>query len=188
MPSRKLTRHSRRGWINLSVLVVCGLLVAGCSRDRGRDSSHVALATTAGSATASGDTSARFADDGQWVRPAKDFQSTRFSGLTEINTENVQNLKVISTFSTGVTKGHEAAPIVAGNTMYIVTPFPNYVYALDLTKPGYPTKWSYKPHPVSASQGVACCDVINRGLVVDDGKVILQHTRRAHDRARCRER
>ncbi len=173
MPSRKLTRHSRRGWINLSVLVVCGLLVAGCSRDRGRDSSHVALATTAGSATASGDTSARFADDGQWVRPAKDFRSTRFSGLTEINTENVQNLKVISTFSTGVTKGHEAAPIVAGNTMYIVTPFPNYVYALDLTKPGYPTKWSYKPHPVSASQGVACCDVINRGLVVDDGKVIF---------------
>ncbi|HEX4468523.1 MAG TPA: PQQ-binding-like beta-propeller repeat protein, partial [Gemmatimonadaceae bacterium] len=85
----------------------------------------------------------------------------------------MQNLKVISTFSTGVTKGHEAAPIVAGNTMYIVTPFPNYVYALDLTRAGYPTKWSYKPHPVSASQGVACCDVINRGLVVDDGKVIF---------------
>lgn len=147
-------------------------MVVACSRDSGANS-HVALATAVGAASSIGDTSARFADDGQWVRPSKDFQGTRFSGLTEINNQNVQNLKVVGTFSTGVTRGHEAAPIVAGSTMYIVTPFPNYVYALDLTQQGYPTKWSYKPHPVNASQGVACCDVVNRGLVVDDGKVIF---------------
>ncbi|HEX3865575.1 MAG TPA: methanol/ethanol family PQQ-dependent dehydrogenase [Gemmatimonadaceae bacterium] len=113
------------------------------------------------------------ADDGQWVRPAKDYASTRFSGLTEINAGNVRGLKVIATFSTGVVRGHEAAPIVAGSTMYIVTPFPNIVYALDLGKPGLPIKWEYDPKPELAAQGVACCDVVNRGMVFDQGKVFF---------------
>jgi PQQ-dependent dehydrogenase (methanol/ethanol family) len=110
------------------------------------------------------------ADDGQWIRPAKDLASTRYSSLDEINTQNVKNLTVAFTFSLGTNRGAEAAPIVANNTMYIVTPFPNVVYALDLTKPGAPVKWSYDPHPSPAAQGVACCDVVNRGGVYSDGK------------------
>jgi PQQ-dependent dehydrogenase (methanol/ethanol family) len=111
------------------------------------------------------------ADDGQWVRPAKDYASTRFSSLTEINTTNARNLRVVSTFSTGFVRGHEAAPIVANGTMYIVTPFPNTVYALDLSKPGLPLKWQYNPKPEAAAQGVACCDVVNRGVVYDNGRI-----------------
>ena len=112
-------------------------------------------------------------EDGQWLRPAKDFASTRFSALDEITAANAKNLKVVATFSTGVLRGHEAAPIVAGNTMFVITPFPNYVYALDLTKPGLPVKWSFNAKPELAAQGVACCDVVNRGLVFDDGKVFF---------------
>ncbi len=111
-------------------------------------------------------------DDGQWLMPAKDYSSTRFSGLTEINTGNVKNLKVAWTFSTGNVKGHEAAPLVVGSTMYVVTPFPNVLYALDLSKPGAPARWSYHPQPVPASQGVACCDVVNRGASYADGKIV----------------
>jgi glucose dehydrogenase len=55
--------------------------------------------------------------------------------------------------------------------MYVVTPYPNFLYALDLTKPGAPPKWTYKPQPLPASQGVACCDVVNRGAVFLDGKI-----------------
>ena len=109
-------------------------------------------------------------DDGQWTMPAKDYASTRFSGLGEINGSNVKALSVAFTFSTGVDKGQEAAPIVVNNTMYIVAPYPNYVFALDLTKPGAPLKWEYKPNPSPASQGVACCDLVNRGGVYSDGK------------------
>ena len=69
-------------------------------------------------------------DDGQWVMPAKNYAATRFSGLTEINASNVQQLAVAWTFSTGMVAGHEAAPLVVGDTMYIVTPFPNMLYAL----------------------------------------------------------
>jgi PQQ-dependent dehydrogenase (methanol/ethanol family) len=113
------------------------------------------------------------AEDGQWTMPAKDFASTRFSGLDEIDTANVAGLKVAFTFSTGVNKGHEAAPLVVGSTMYVVTPYPNNLYALDLTKPGAPVKWTYSPQPKPASQGVACCDVVNRGVGFAKGRVFL---------------
>ncbi len=109
-------------------------------------------------------------DDGQWVRAAKDYASTRYSTLDQINTQNVGNLKLAFTFSLGTERGAEAAPIVVNNTMYVVTPWPNLVYALDLTKPGAPVKWSFDPHPSPASKGVACCDWVNRGGAYSDGK------------------
>jgi lanthanide-dependent methanol dehydrogenase len=110
-------------------------------------------------------------DDGQWPMAAKNFASTRFSTLTEINTGNVKDLKLAWTFSTGLTRGHEAAPLIVNNTMYVVTPWPNLLYALDLTKPGGPVKWTYAPHPSASSQGVACCDVVNRGAAYYNGRI-----------------
>jgi PQQ-dependent dehydrogenase (methanol/ethanol family) len=102
-------------------------------------------------------------DDGRWIMPARDHASSRYSGLNEINTNNVSRLRVAWTFSTGVTAGHEAAPLVVDHTMYLVTPFPNYVFALDLARPGAPIKWQYDPKPPAAARGVACCDTVNRG-------------------------
>jgi len=112
-------------------------------------------------------------DDGQWTSPGKNFAQTRYSSLNELNASNVNGLQPLITFSLNVNKGQEAAPIVANNTMYIVTAYPNYVYALDLTKEGAPLKWKFAPKPVPASQGVACCDVVNRGGTVDSGKYIF---------------
>jgi lanthanide-dependent methanol dehydrogenase len=112
-------------------------------------------------------------DDGQWTMPSKNFASTRFSALDELTPANVKGLQPVFTFSLAVNKGQEAAPIVAGNTMYIVTAYPNFVYALDLSKEGAPLKWRFAPKPVPASQGVACCDVVNRGGSYDNGKYIF---------------
>jgi PQQ-dependent dehydrogenase (methanol/ethanol family) len=113
------------------------------------------------------------ADDGRWVMPAKNYASTRFSELSEINAGNVRDLAVAFTFSTGVERGHEAAPIVADGTLFVATPYPNHVYALDLTRPGAPLKWQYHPQPAAAAQGVACCDVVNRGAAYADGRLFL---------------
>jgi lanthanide-dependent methanol dehydrogenase len=110
-------------------------------------------------------------DDGQWQMPAKNYASTRFSTLDQINPNNVKQLKLAWSFSTGLTRGHEAAPLVVNNTMYIVTPWPNLLYALDLTKPGAPRKWTYSPDTSATSQGVACCDVVNRGAAYYNGKI-----------------
>lgn len=111
------------------------------------------------------------ADDGQWTMAAKNYASTRYSSQGEINTENVRNLKVAFTFSTGTTHGNEAAPLIVDNTMYIVTPYPNNLYALDLTQPGAPVKWVYQPTTSPSSQGVACCDVVNRGAAYYNGRI-----------------
>jgi len=111
------------------------------------------------------------ADDGQWAMPAKNYASTRYSELAEITTENVKSLKVAFTFSTGVNRGQEAVPIVVGSTMYVLTPYPNVLYALDLSQLGAPIKWKYEPKPEAAAQGVACCDVVNRGPTSADGRV-----------------
>jgi lanthanide-dependent methanol dehydrogenase len=59
------------------------------------------------------------------------------------------------------------------NTMYIVTPYPHFVYAIDLTKPGGAVKWKYDPKTVPHAQGVACCDVVNRGCAYDKGKIFF---------------
>jgi PQQ-dependent dehydrogenase (methanol/ethanol family) len=118
-------------------------------------------------------------EDGQWTMPAKNYASTRYSGLDEINVSNAAKLTLAFTFSVGVNRGQESAPLVVGTTMYVLTPYPNVLYALDLTKPGAPMKWSYQPKPEAAAQGVACCDTVNRGPTFADGK-IFYNTLDAH--------
>src|SRR5262249_17971502 len=58
-----------------------------------------------------------------WAMPANDFANTRYSTLNQINTGNVGKLQVAWTFSTGVLRGHEGAPLVIGDVMYVHTPF-----------------------------------------------------------------
>lgn len=110
---------------------------------------------------------------GDWPMAAKDFANTRYADLPDITAANVATLKLAFTFSTGVLRGHEAAPVVVGGTMYLVTPYPNVVYALDLGQPGAPVKWKFEPKPLAASQGVACCDTVNRGVAYADGRIFF---------------
>lgn len=109
---------------------------------------------------------------GEWTMPAGDYANTRFSPLTQINTGNVKNLHIVGMMADGIPHGHEGGPLVVNKTLYMVTPFPNYLIALDLTKPGYPMKWKFEPNPDQRSIGIACCDVVNRGASYADGKII----------------
>jgi lanthanide-dependent methanol dehydrogenase len=110
------------------------------------------------------------AQDGEWRMPAKDYASTRYSTLDEINAGNVKALKPVFTFTTGVERGHEAAPLFADGLIFIVTPFPNLVYALDAKGS---VKWKFDPQTHPSSQGVACCDVVNRGAAYDAGRLFF---------------
>src|SRR5881397_790983 len=94
-------------------------------------------------------------EDGQWTMPGKDFASTRFSGLSQITAGNAKRLRPVWSFSTGVLGGHEGQPLVVGSTMYVVTPFPDVLYAFDLTSEGYPLKWKYRPDVNPTALGIA---------------------------------
>src|SRR5215217_4381183 len=152
------------------------VLAAGCDRDND-PSSNTSTASASGSplkgSFSEPDLVNLQQDDGQWVMAAKNYASTRYSTLDEINAGNAARLKVAWTFSTGVTAGHEAAPLIVGGTMFLVTPFPNFVYALDLTQPGAPMRWKYDPKSEGAARGVACCDVVNRGAAYWNGLIIF---------------
>jgi lanthanide-dependent methanol dehydrogenase len=107
-----------------------------------------------------------------WVIPAGDYASTRYSKLNQINASNVGKLQVAWTFSTGVLRGHEGGPLVIGNMMYVHTPFPNKVYALDLSKDNE-IVWKYEPKQDPNVIPVMCCDTVNRGVAYGDGKIFL---------------
>jgi lanthanide-dependent methanol dehydrogenase len=160
----------------LSILICSLLLTVGSCKGGEGSKSNAPLPTGATEGVAANLAHAE-QDDGQWLMPAKNYASTRFSGLTQINAQNVRNLKMAWSFSTGQTTGHEAAPLIVNNTLYVVTPYPNILYALD---PVVGTmKWKYEPKPARAAQGVACCDVVNRGAAYFDGK-IFYNTLDAH--------
>lgn len=121
---------------------------------------------------ANDDLKAKMGDSKNWAIQTGDYANHRYSNLSQITAANVKNLKVAWTFSTGVLRGHEGSPLVIGDTMFIHTPFPNNVYALDLANEGT-IKWRYEPKQNPDTIPVMCCDTVNRGLAYADGKIFL---------------
>ena len=107
-----------------------------------------------------------------WVLQTGDYANTRYSKLSQINRDNVGDLQVAWTFSTGVLRGHEGGPLVVGDIMYVHTPFPNKVYALDLNADGR-IIWKYEPKQDPDVIPVMCCDTVNRGPAYANGMIFL---------------
>jgi len=108
-----------------------------------------------------------------WVMWGRTYDGQRYSPLNQINKENVGNLQVAWTFSTGVLRGHEGGPLVIGDTMWVHTPFPNKVFSIDLNDQSI--NWIYEPKQNAAETvPVMCCDTVYRGLAYADGKIFLQ--------------
>ena len=131
-----------------------------------------AAAATSTSALADADLDQKIADPSNWAAAAGDYSNHRHSSLNQINAGNVGKLQVAWTMSTGVLRGHEGSPLVIGDTMYIHTPFPNNVYAVNLKDQTF--SWKYEPKQDADVVPVMCCDTVNRGLAYGDGKIFLQ--------------
>lgn len=112
-------------------------------------------------------------NENNWVSAAGNYNNQRYSKLAQINKDNVADLKMAWTFSTGVLRGHEGNSLVIDGTMYVHTAFPNIVFALDLNNEGA-IKWKYEPKQnYDETVPVMCCDTVNRGLAYGDGKIFL---------------
>ena len=119
------------------VLVVLLALAASCSRaDRAQGTREGDVRPGEAAGAIRGVHLIAELPNGEWRLPAGDFANTRFSLLSQIHTGNVANLKIAMTVSTGINRGHEGQPLVVNGTIYVVTPFPNLLYAIDLSKPG----------------------------------------------------
>src|SRR5688572_25537654 len=110
-------------------------------------------------------------DPANVVMPSITYNGWNYSTLDQINLQNVKNLSVAWTVQIGILDQHEASPLVIGDTMYIASPKPNYVYALDLTKDGV-IKWEFRPTmDVALATSQTCCGAQTRGLNYAEGKI-----------------
>lgn len=113
----------------------------------------------------------------EWKESGGTPEGTRYTNLTSINPSNV-HLLVDTKILTGVQGGHQGQPLVVNLSknstpnmmMLALTPYPNLLKAYDMTGA---LKWTYAPKPSEYSQGVACCDVVNRGLAYYNNVVVI---------------
>lgn len=130
------------------------------------------LALSAAAASyAPGEAMAAPATGAEWTTAGGTQQGTRYSGLTEINAANAGKLVEEFSFPTGTKASHQGSPLVVGSTMYVVTPFPNKLIAMDLSHPGT-VRWTFNPNPNPQARGLTCCDVVNRGAAYANGLVV----------------
>ncbi|WP_271898080.1 lanthanide-dependent methanol dehydrogenase XoxF5 [Candidatus Phyllobacterium onerii] len=126
----------------------------------------------AGGALANDDLQGLISDSKNWAIQTGDYANTRYSKLNKITADNVKNLQVAWTFSTGVLRGHEGGPLIVGDVMYVHAPYPNTVFALDLNNDGK-ILWKYEPKQDANVIPIMCCDTVNRGVAYGDGKIFL---------------
>lgn len=69
-------------------------------------------------------------EEDNWLMYRGTYDAQGYSTLDQINAENVDKLKMVWSFSTGLREGHQAPPIVNNEYMYITTP-QNHLLALN---------------------------------------------------------
>jgi len=105
-----------------------------------------------------------------WLAHGRDQAEQRFSPLTQVNDGNVARLVRAWRFETGLTRGHEATPIVVDGRMFLTGSW-SVVFALD-AKTGE-LLWRHDPQVPRETAVKACCDVVNRGVAVYRGLVYV---------------
>lgn len=118
-------------------------------------------------------TTAAHAQSGkEWSHYGGDDGQRRFSTLAQINTANVQKLKMSWLVHLGATDGTESTPLVVGDTMYVTSSTgPKNVFALNARDGSI--KWRYEPDIPGDAVQYACCGLVNRGVAYANGKVFI---------------
>lgn len=160
------------------------LLTSSVKRRAGLLCAAVALVGACGVAVAESASDAQqfkeFQNPDLWAAPAGNLNLTRYSALKDINKENVKNLQMSWSQSSGTLRGHEGQPLVVDvdgkPMMFMESGWPNIVQALDLSDPDNPVQvWNYTKSSGRDDSAVprACCDTVNRGLSYAEGKVVF---------------
>ncbi len=107
---------------------------------------------------------------GEWLTHGGTYDEQRFAKLEQITAENVGDLGLAWSAEFDTNRGQEATPIVADGVLYTTTAW-SKVFAFD-AKTGEQL-WSYDPEVPGETAFKGCCDIVNRGVAVYDGKVFF---------------
>jgi quinohemoprotein ethanol dehydrogenase len=105
-----------------------------------------------------------------WPSHGLDYAETRFSKLKQITAENAKELGLVWTYDLESTRGVEATPLVVDGIMYVTASW-SIVHAVD-TRTGK-RLWSFDPKVNREGGYKGCCDVVNRGVALWQGKVFV---------------
>ena len=106
----------------------------------------------------------------QWQTYGGSYDETRHSSLSQINRDTLSDLGVAWVYDMQKPRGVEATPIVVDGVMYVSGSW-SVVYALD-ARTGKEL-WVYDPKVSGDAAAKGCCDVVNRGVAVYEGKVFI---------------
>ena len=108
--------------------------------------------------------------DNGWLMYRRAYNSQGYAPFAQIDSANVGTLKEVFSYKTGLTQGHEGAPIVNGRFMFITTPL-DHLVALDAVTGK--VLWSYVRDLPEKALKTVCCDVVNRGVALYGDKVFM---------------
>ena len=109
-------------------------------------------------------------EPGQWMSHGRTYSEQRFSELDQINTDTVSELGLAWYADLDTDRGQEATPIMVDGVIYVSTAW-SKVKAFDATDGS--VIWEYDPQGPGGWAVNACCDVVNRGVAVWEGKVFV---------------
>ncbi len=107
---------------------------------------------------------------GNWLAYGRTYSEQRFSSLHGIDDHNAGRLGLAWYFDLDTHRGQEATPIVVDGVMYFSTAW-SKVFALNAATGA--RLWSYDPKVPRQWGANACCDVVNRGVAVWQGKIYI---------------
>ena len=109
-------------------------------------------------------------EPGNWIAHGRTYEEQRFSPLSKINKESVTDLGLAWYKDMGTNRALEATPIVVDGIMFFTSTW-SRVYAVE-AKTGK-TIWKFDPEVPGEWARKACCDIVNRGVAVYEGKVFF---------------
>jgi alcohol dehydrogenase (cytochrome c) len=157
-----------------AALIACVFVLASCRADDGTERSSRTAASSAPAAEPTFDAvSDQMLLDGggangqNWVMYGGTYNNQRYSPLTQITKDNVKDLELAWTYSTGILKSFETTPLVINGVMYATTP-DNHVIALNAATGK--ELWRYE-HRLGTH--IICCGPNNRGVAAFGDRVFM---------------
>lgn len=154
MPAKSPKALNKNAVFQRIAMTVCAAVsLSSCGLNSGQDDKPLSVAA-----------------EGEWARHGFDLSEQRFSPLEEIDTANVSKLGLIWSHDLDTNRGQEATPLMVGGVLYTTSAW-SKVQAFEAVSGKL--LWSFDPK-VSGEVGVkGCCDVVNRGVAIENGRVFL---------------